>query len=83
MLEVEITDADEYDLFAKKLNRSNRITIQKVFSLREQSHGGNNKPPLFTNFIKGEALSGNKDMGIDAQVLDHFLLHIWWAWVCK
>ncbi len=35
--------------------------------------------------LSGEALSGNKDMGIDAQVLDQMslLLHIWWAWVCK
>ena len=56
MLEVEITDADEYDLFAKliKLNRSNRIAIQKAFSLRGLGAKSWRKQsaPLFTNFIK-------------------------------
>lgn len=44
----------------------------------EQNHGGNNQPRYSRILLKlsGEALSGNKDMGIDAQVLDQMSLSI-------
>ena len=62
LLEVEITDADEF-----------RLDTELEFEMMDS------KKPRYERILlklSGEALAGNKDMGIDAQVLDQMSLAI-------